>query len=78
MTTLSHSIKMLLGAALAVTLLGACNKRPADQPQSPTTATPDTSGSPAGGGSATGGTGTGSTTPPPQQQTPPSGGANQR
>ncbi len=47
MTSLSLTIRALLGAALAVTLLSACDKRPADQPVTPSTAPADTTAPPA-------------------------------
>ncbi|MEV4780873.1 hypothetical protein [Burkholderia sp. LMU1-1-1.1] len=37
MTSLHTTSKIALGAAFAVALLAGCNKRPADQPPTPTT-----------------------------------------
>ena len=39
--TLSHLSRLLLGAAVSVALLGGCNKRPADQPPTPSVTTPE-------------------------------------
>ncbi|MQA23772.1 hypothetical protein [Rugamonas rivuli] len=38
MTTLTSGL--LLGAAISLALLGGCNKRPADQPPTPSVTTP--------------------------------------
>ncbi|OEZ57546.1 MULTISPECIES: hypothetical protein [unclassified Duganella] len=40
MTTLTF--RLLLGAAMSLALLGGCNKRPADQPPTPSVTTPAT------------------------------------
>jgi hypothetical protein len=47
MMTSLNLIKAVLGAAVAVALLGGCNKRPADQPVTPETTTPATTPAPA-------------------------------
>jgi hypothetical protein len=72
MTTLPHPIKALLGAALLLALLGGCNKRPADQPPSPTAATPDAT-PPAGSADTAPPASTGTTPANQQQNNPPSG-----
>lgn len=59
MTTISPVFRLLLGAAMAVALLGGCNKRPADQPPTPSVTTPEPA-APA--------TTPPETTPPPAQQ----------
>ncbi|MEO5933828.1 MAG: hypothetical protein ABIQ08_09790 [Duganella sp.] len=68
MTSLHTTTRVILGAAIAVALLAGCNKRPADQPQTPaatpestTPSTPSTTPGPAP-----------DTTPPPAA-TPPAG-----
>jgi len=41
MASLSLTSRLLLGAAMSVALLGGCNKRPADQPPTPSVTTPE-------------------------------------
>ncbi|MES2164349.1 MAG: hypothetical protein V4476_24610 [Pseudomonadota bacterium] len=41
MTSLPLTSRLLLGAAMSVALLGGCNKRPADQPPTPSVNTPE-------------------------------------
>ncbi|WP_199538437.1 MULTISPECIES: hypothetical protein [unclassified Duganella] len=69
MTTLSPTSRLLLGAAMAVALLGGCNKRPADQPPTPSVNTPEPA-APATTPPAT-------TPPPAQQNNPPPPTTNQ-
>ncbi|MBV6325660.1 hypothetical protein [Duganella violaceipulchra] len=59
MTSLPLTSRLLLGAAMSVALLGGCNKRPADQPPTPSVNTPEPA-APA--------TTPPATTPPPAQQ----------
>jgi hypothetical protein len=64
MMTSLNLIKAVLGAAVAVALLGGCNKRPADQPVTPETTTPATTPAPAA-------TPPDAATPPATPATPP-------
>ncbi len=59
MTSLPLTFRLLLGATMSVALLGGCNKRPADQPPTPSVTTPEPA-APA--------TTPPATTPPPAQQ----------
>ncbi len=63
MTSLPKTSLVLLGAAMSVALLGGCNKRPADQPPTPSVTTPEPA--------------TPATTPPAQQSSAPPPTTNQ-